>query len=293
MDFLSTIKQSFKSGNAVIRLIYVNVAVYVAYYLIHLIFTLFNLPVVDISSYLAVSSGIPDLLQKPWTLVTYMFFHEGFFHILFNMFALYWFGKLFLMYFNQKQATAIYFIGGIAGALIYILSFNIFPYFVLHYPSVLLLGASGSIMAIITAVAFYAPNMEMQMLFFGRVKLKWIALFFILTSFFGITSNNAGGELAHLGGALTGYLFVVSLRKGRDLTKGLNRLFDAVINLFSGRKLRVVKNKKSNKKMNDAEYNRYKAKNLEEIDRILDKIKSSGYESLSAEEKRKLFEQKK
>lgn len=293
MDFLSTIKQSFKTGNAVIRLIFVNVAVFVLFYLVSLVFTLFNLTAFDFSTYLAVPSAIPALLAKPWTLISYMFFHQNFFHILFNMIALYWFGQLFLMYFNQKQLTALYFIGGIAGAIIYILSFNFFPYFILHYPNVLLLGASGSIMAIITAVAFHAPNMEMQMLFIGRIKLKWIAIIFILTSFFGITSNNAGGELAHLGGALAGYLFVVSLRKGRDLTKGLNRIFDGITNLLKGRKLRVVKNRKEPKrKMNDAEYNMHKAKSMEEIDRILDKIKTSGYESLTAEEKRKLFEQK-
>lgn len=292
MNIFSSLKQNFNSGSSVIRLIYINIGIFVVFYLFQLILTLFDIPLFQLSSFISVPSNLQQLLVKPWTLISYMFFHENFFHILFNMFALYWFGKLFLIYFNEKQLTALYVIGGLAGAAVFILSFNIFPFFIHHFPQTVLLGASGSIMAIITAVAFQVPDLEMQMMFIGRIKLKWIAVFFILTSFFGITSNNAGGELAHLGGALTGYLFVVSLHKGKDFTKGLNRFIDVIYSLFGRKKLRVVKNQKG-KKMTDADFNRQKARNMEEIDRILDKIKKSGYDSLSNDEKRKLFEQKK
>jgi len=293
MDVFKNLQQSFKSGNAVIRLIYINVIVFALFYVVSLFFTLFNLPDYNITNYLAVSSSLGELLIRPWTLVSYMFFHQNVFHILFNMFALYWFGKLFLMYFSEKQLTALYLIGGVSGAIVFIASYNIFPYFVTHFQNVPMLGASGAIMAIITAVAFRTPNMEMQMLFIGRIKLKWIAVFFILTSFFGITSNNAGGELAHLGGALAGYIFVVSLRKGSDITRWLNGLFDWFVDIFRGRRLKVVKNKQAGKRMTDAEFNMQKARKMEDIDKILDKIKTSGYESLSAAEKQKLFEQKK
>ncbi len=293
MDLLASFKQAFKNGNAVLRLIFINAIVFVLFITVKIVFTLFNVNATGFAEYLAVPASMQMLLYKPWTLITYMFYHEGFFHVFFNMFTLFWFGKIFLMYFSEKQLNALYFIGGFSGAFVFIFSYNIFPYFAPVVPTSILLGASGSIMAIITAVAFRAPNMEMQMLFIGRVKLKWIAVFFILTSFFGITSNNAGGELAHLGGALAGYLFVVSLQRGKDFTKGINRIFDVIHNLFAGKKLKVVRGKSGNRKMSDAEFNVSKARNMQEIDRILDKIKTSGYESLSADEKRKLFEQKK
>jgi len=196
------------------------------------------------------------------------------------------------MYFSQKQLVNLYLIGGFAGALFYVLAYNIFPYFQPILYQSLLLGASGSIMAIIVASALQSPNMEMRMLLIGNIKLKYIAVFAILTSLFGITSNNAGGEIAHLGGALTAYIFIVSLRQGRDITKGLNKVLDAVYDLFKPRKLKVSsRNSSRNYKMSDAEFNVNKARKMEEIDKILDKIKTSGYDSLSTDEKKKLFEQ--
>jgi hypothetical protein len=148
-------------------------------------------------------------------------------------------------------------------------------------------------MAIILAVATKLPNMEMRMLFVGNVKLKYIAAFVVLTSFFGITSNNAGGEIAHLGGALTGYFFIVSLRQGKDITAWLNKGIDRIYDLLKPRKLKVKKNENyAGHKMSDVEYNQNKANRMKEIDRILDKIKVSGYDSLSADEKKRLFESK-
>jgi hypothetical protein len=221
-----------------------------------------------------------------------MFLHERLFHILFNMLALYWFGKLFLMYFTEKQMVSLYLIGGFAGALFYVVAYNVFPYFEPYVQLSLLMGASASVIAMIVAVAVQSPNMELRMLFIGNIKLKYIALFTVLTSFFGITSNNAGGEIAHLGGAFAGYIFIVSLRQGKDITKWLNKLLDALYNLFKPRKLKVVSSKKRGRStMSDAEFNMNKARRMAEIDHILDKIKTSGYESLSADEKKKLFEQ--
>jgi len=208
------------------------------------------------------------------------------------MLALYWFGKLFLMFSTEKQLVGLYVMGGFAGALFYVAAFNIFPYFEPVIQHTVLLGASASIMAIIVAAAMQSPNMELRMLFIGNIKLKYVAVIAVLASFFGITSNNAGGEIAHLGGALTGYFFVVSLRQGKDFTKWLNKLLDFFSDLFKPRKLKVKpNNKKGSSKMSDAEFNMNKARRMEEIDRILDKIKTSGYESLSSDEKKRLFEQ--
>ncbi len=220
-----------------------------------------------------------------------MFLHEGFFHLLFNMLSLYWFGKLFLIYFSEKQLVGLYLFGGLMGAFFYVGAFNLFPYYNPILTHSLLLGASGSIMAIIVASATQSPNMEMQLMFIGNMKLKYIALVAVLTSFFGITSNNGGGQLAHLGGALAGYYFVVSLRQGRDLTKGINCLLNFLANIFTAKKLKAKPNRSRTTPMSDAEFNANKARKMETIDRILDKIKTSGYESLSAEEKKRLFDQ--
>ena len=196
------------------------------------------------------------------------------------------------MYFSEKQLVGLYIIGGLLAALVYVGAYNLFPYYASSLHQVRLLGASGSIMAIILATAFRSPDMELQLLFLGSIKLKYIAIFFVLTSLFGITSDNGGGELAHLGGALAGYLFFVSLRQGKDLTKAVSRILDSVFNLFGPRKLKIKPNpNRRNSTMSDAEYNMNKVRKMAEIDRILDKIKTSGYESLSTEEKKRLFEQ--
>ena len=292
MDILENIKQTFRQGNSLIKLIYVNAAIFMLIKLTIIILLLFNISGDFIVSYLAIPADLTQLLHRAWTPITYMFFHEGFFHIFFNMIGLYWFGRIFLLFFSEKQLVGLYLLGGLIAALFYVVAFNIFPYYSPLIHESLLLGASGSIMAILLATTIKSPNMELQMLFLGNVKLKYIAIFYVLTSFFGITSANSGGELAHLGGALAGYFFVVSLRQGKDMTKFLNRILDIFTDLFRPRKLRVKQNPyRKNAPVSDAEFNMNKARKIAEIDRILDKIKTSGYDSLSAEEKKRLFEQ--
>jgi len=292
MNILDNIKQTFKQGSSLIKLIYINAGVFIILKLAVILLLLFNISGTFLVSYLAIPADLSMLAYRAWTPLTYMFLHEGFLHIFFNMFTLFWFGRIFLMYFSEKQLVGLYLLGGFMAALVYVASYNLFPYYAPSLHESLLLGASGSIMAIIVATAFRSPDMELQVLFLGSIKLKYIAIFFVLTSLFGITSTNGGGELAHLGGALAGYLFVVSLHQGKDLTKGLSRILDVISNLFGPRKLKVKHNPtRKSSTMNDAEFNMNKARKMVEIDKILDKIKSSGYESLSTEEKKKLFEQ--
>ena len=293
MNLLENIQQTFRQGNTLIKLIYINAAVFVLFHLIVISLKLFNVPGDFLLQYLAVPADVTQVLYRFWTLLTYMFLHEGFFHLFFNLLCLYWFGKMFLMYFSEKQLVGLYLIGGFLAAAFYIIAYNIFPYYNSLIYSSLLMGASGSVMAIIVATAVKSPNSEMRLLLIGAVKLKYISVAVVLISFFGITSKNGGGELAHLGGAFAGYLFAVSLNKGRDMTKWLNSLIDGLFSLFRPKKMKVSKKSAHYNKpqMNDGDYNRNKAERMAEIDRILDKIKSSGYESLSAEEKRKLFEQ--
>jgi len=292
MNFWNIVKQQFRDGDSLIRLIFINVSLFVALKIVSILFLLFNLNFTLASSVLSAPAYFPALLDVAWSPFTYMFYHEEELHILFNMLTLYWFGRLFLMFFTSKQLVALYIMGGLFGYVFFAGAYNLFPYFQSSIQGGVLLGASGSIMAIILAAATKSPDMQMRFMLLGNVKLKYIALVAVLVSFFGITSNNAGGEIAHLGGALMGYLFVVSLRQGSDITAWLNKLIDFIYDLFKPRRLKIKKNKSfAGRKMTDAEFNQRKASRMHEIDRILDKIKSSGYDSLSAQEKRQLFEQ--
>jgi membrane associated rhomboid family serine protease len=292
MNVFNNIKQAYKQGNSLTKLIYINVVVFLILKIVDILLLLFNIQGGFILPYLAVPADLTQLLYHIWTPFTYMFLHEGFLHIFFNLVSLYWFGKIFLMFFSEKQLVGLYLTGGLLAALFYIAAFNIFPYFAENLHRSILLGASGSIMAIIVATAIKSPNMELQLMFIGGIKLKYIALVVVLMSFFGITSDNGGGQLAHLGGALAGYLFIVSLQQGKDITKGMTGILDAINTIFHPRKLKVKPNKsRSNIPMSDAEFNANKARKMVQIDQILDKIKTSGYESLSAEEKKRLFEQ--
>jgi len=292
MNISDNIKLTFQQGSSLLRLIYINAAVFVLINIVIISMQLFRLDGSYILTYLAVPADFKQLLFRPWTPASYMFLHESFWHILFNMLNLFWFGKIFLLFFSEKKLVGLYLLGGLLAALFYVAAFNIFPFYADGLQKSILLGASGSIMAIIVATAVKSPNMELQLMFIGGIKLKFIAIGVVLISAFGITSNNGGGQIAHLGGALAGYLFVVSLQQGRDLTKGLNWMLDAINNLFRPRKLKVKPNKTRNRStMSDADFNINKARKMDQINQILDKIKTSGYESLSAEEKKRLFDQ--
>lgn len=284
---ISDLKKRFNQGSLLLQLIYINVGVFVLLRLLMVVLTLFNIPTAEWLTYIELSSDPYNLLFRPWTLFTYMFLHIEAIHILFNMLWLYWFGQMFLQYFNARQMGGLYFLGGIAGAFLYILSYNIFPYFVAIASDSFLIGASASILAIVTAVAFYVPNKEVNLLLIGRIKIKWIAVFSILIDLLSITSNNAGGNIAHLGGAFVGYLFAIRIAQGKDVTASLNKVIDAVVNIFKPRpKLKVTYKRTET----DYQYNSRKQEKEANINAILERIKRSGYSSLTAEEKKRLFE---
>ena len=211
-----------------------------------------------------------------------MFYHEDFFHFIFNILNLYWFGKIFLIYFDQKKLVSIYILGGIIGGLTYFAVYNLFP---AVFAPAILMGASASIIAIMISVAFYAPNFRVNLLFIGEVKLIYIGIFSILLYVILIASSNAGGNLAHLGGALLGYLWAANYKRGKDFLSGFTRLLDSFLMLFKRRNLKVA----HKRPLNDFEYNKSKLLNQKEIDRILDKISKSGYDKLTKEEKDTLF----
>ncbi|OFY62228.1 MAG: rhomboid family intramembrane serine protease, partial [Bacteroidetes bacterium RBG_13_43_22] len=234
----------------------------------------------------AVPSSLRALLVKPWTLITYMFTHKDIWHILFNMLWLYWFGRIFLEYLDQRKLTAVYLVGGICGAVLYILSFNIFPVFKGVINESVAIGASASVMAVVIAIAVYVPDYTVNLFLLGRIKIKYIALgIFVLTTVMDF-SVNSGGKLAHMGGAVFGYLYTISLRRGHDIGRGINRVIDFFATLFKPRKKLKVTYKKP---ASDNEYKKAKADRQERINMILDKISKGGYDSLTKEEKAVLF----
>jgi membrane associated rhomboid family serine protease len=219
---------------------------------------------------------LPKLATRFWTPLTYMFMHAGIFHILFNMLWFYWFGQIFEEYLGNKRTLGLYIMGGLAGAALFILSFNTLPIFAHGVAfSGALVGASASVMAIMVATATLLPNYTVSLILIGPVKLKWLVLFFIVIDFFGIAGPNAGGEIAHLGGGLMGFVYIKQLQAGHDWIGSIAAIFKPKS------KLKVVS---SNPSRGSSGIPRQ-----EEIDHILDKISKSGYDSLSKQEKEILF----
>jgi membrane associated rhomboid family serine protease len=291
MSIADEIKQSFKSGSTLTKLIYINLAVFLVVKLIGVFYFLFKIDDgFSLVNWLAVPADLTNLIQKPWTIFTYMFLHEDFLHILFNVLWLYWFGQIFLHYFDQKKLVSVYLLGGIAGAFIYILTFNIFPVFADILPISSALGASASVIAIVIAVSVYAPNHTIHLLFIGPVRLKYIALITILIDVISIASTNAGGHLAHLGGAMFGYFYILQLKRGNNITRFFDRFMDWLFSIFKPKpKIKIT----YKRPVNDIEYNKANAQKQAEIDKILDKIAQSGYESLTKKEKEVLFKNSK
>lgn len=272
------------------KFIFINVAVFLAIHAVGVVATLFRLESLNPLPFLAVPSQINTLLIRFWTLFTYMFVHVGFMHILFNMLWLYWFGKIFLSYFNDRTLGSLYVIGGFAGALLYIVAFNTIPYY-LDLGHGVMIGASASVMAVVMAAAFYRPETSLNLLFFGRVKIIYIALIVFFIDFLSLGSGeNPGGHVAHIGGAVIGYLFAMQYKKGKDFTLPISRFLDSIANLFKKRKVKGVHKVVYKKAESDYDYNYRKTEQSKKIDAILDKLKQSGYNSLSSEEKRQLFD---
>lgn len=286
MDITGDIKRTFKEGSALTRLIYINLGVFIVVKLIGVLFYLAGQPF-SLVEWLAVPSHFDELIAKPWTPVTYMFLHEGFLHILFNILGLYWFGKLFLYHFEDQKLISVYLLGGLAGALIYLVAFNVSPAF--QSVRGLMLGASASVFAILVAVAAYDPNREIHLFFIGRFPLKYVAGFYVLLSVISISTDNPGGNLAHVGGAVWGWFYIYQLRRGKDWGAGLVKLIDKIPDLFKPKNNMKVTYKKPPR--DDYEYNHQQNVKQDEINHILDKIAKSGYESLTKKEKEILFKQ--
>jgi len=297
---LDETKAFFSRKSVLQRLLLINVAVFLIVNIAGLFFWLFrtpnhpeNIPDISLLTYFfAVPADPGALMEHPWSIFTYMFLHEDFLHLLFNMIVLYFSGRIFMEYLNDRKLLTTYILGGIAGAVFYIAAFNFFPVFDESISVSVALGASASVLAILIAVATYVPDYSVILLFFGRIKLKYLVLVFILIDLLSIKQGNAGGHIAHLGGAFWGFAYVQMLKHGSKFSINLSLFnMDWLKKMFTFK--RSVKNgeraTKAERPVTDEDYNFQKKKNQEKIDKILEKISKSGYGSLSRDEKELLF----
>jgi membrane associated rhomboid family serine protease len=289
MSILEDLKLQFNIGGITTKLIFWNVLLFVIPNVAEAILRLFGFDLNHLS-YVGLSSDPSQLLWKPWSIISYAFFHAGLMHIIFNMMMLNFAGRIFLTFFTQKQLLGLYFAGGIFAGIIYILCYMFFPALVNINAN--LVGASASIMAILFAAVAYAPLMEIRLFIFGNVKLWHIAIVLVILDLLQLSTENTGGHLAHLGGAFFGYIYISQLKAGRDLVSWIANIPDYVAALFG-------KNKKTPLKKVHRNYTPTEPKTVskivrkdkvqQQIDEILDKISRSGYDSLTKEEKEFLF----
>lgn len=309
--FIDNLRSRYAAATVPVRFVMVNVAVFVIVRVLALVCLLFAVDAMPAIELLEMPSNPVKFLHQPWSVISYMFLHYDVMHILFNMLWLYWFGAMFHQIFGTRRFVGLYFLGGIGGALLYMLAYNVLPLF--SSTEGLLLGASASVLAIVAATAVRQPDYKVGLLFFGQISLKWIAIVTIFIDVISIGSSNAGGHIAHLGGALTGAAFALADRRGTDITAWFNRAIDRLVNLTRRRPRVKVGNfhnspftrtkqqprddnrrqprddRQQDERDNGRRHTMTPAEEAE-MDEILKKIKLSGYSSLTAEEKRRLFE---
>jgi len=290
MNMLQDLKQQYQIGDMATKLIFWNILLFALPSVVFALLKLFAISI-DYYQYVGLSEDVTSLVSKPWTIISYNFFHSGIVHLIFNMLMLHFAGRLFSTYFTQKQLFSVYILGGVFGGMVYILSYLFLP--MLANQKALLVGASASIMAIVFATTTYQPYMNLRLALIGNVQLWHIALVFLVLDLIQLPLENTGGHLAHLGGAFFGFVYIKALKGGFDLGSGLHLVLDRILNLFSPKQKTPFKKVHTNRqsKTNAKSGPRIvtKDKNQQQIDEILDKISQSGYDSLTKEEKEFLF----
>lgn len=286
-NITDSVKAFFNQKSALSRLMLINISIWIICLFISVFTWLFNISDISfVTKLFAVPADISSLAEKPWSIFTYMFLQEEFWHLFFNMLMLYYGGQIFLQFFSQKQLLLTYIFGGLVGALFFILAFNAFPVFENTKTYAFALGSSASVLSILIAAATYQPEYRLNLFLLGQVKMKWIAIIFVVIDLLSIPKGNSGGHIAHLGGALWGFLYAYLLKKDFDFY------------LIFKRKARIkVKTRNAHnyhqRPKTDEQYNAERAQEQEETDKILEKIAKNGYSSLSEKEKEFLFRQSK
>ena len=296
-SFWDSITAKYKQGTIVTRLIFINTGIFLVLRLTLVLLGLFKVEGSGFMDYLEMPSSLPQFLLTPWTAFTYMFVHLDLMHILFNMLWLFFFGGMFLRWFSPRQLGGLYIIGGLFGAFFFAVFYNLLPAF--QGVNASLMGASASILALGIAVAFYRPDEPVSLFLLGTIKLKWLAIVMVVMDVLSLNGSNAGGSMAHLGGAVAGLVFGLTLRQNIDITRWINPFIDGLTNLFRPRpKMKVTYQRSKSEQTYKApdveqEYRDNRKAEMDRLDTILDKIKKSGYDSLTAQEKQYLFESSK
>jgi membrane associated rhomboid family serine protease len=285
MNIIDDLKLQYKMGGIVTQLIFWNAALFVFPWLFFALLSLFGVNI-DYIHYVSLSSNPTHLLWKPWSLLSYAFFHSGIMHIIFNMIVLNFAGRLFMTYFTSKQLLGLYILSAIFAGICYILVFYVLN---INAPIV---GASAAIMAILVATTTYHPLMDLRLLIIGNVKLWHITAVIIIVDLMQLRSENMGGHISHLSGAFFGFIFIKLLQNGTDLSTVVTRIIDFFANLFKKNTSTPFKKVHKNySKPLEKSVSKIvtKDKSQQQIDEILDKISQSGYDSLTKEEKEFLF----
>ncbi len=289
-SFWDNLKARYQSGDVVVKLIYINVLVFLVQALFLFVCKLFGLNAGISLLWLKLPASFGALLLRPWSLFTYMFLHGGLTHLIFNMLWLYFFGRWFLRHFDARQLLTVYLLGGLMGGAFYILGFNFIPYYRNLVESSTLVGASAAVLALTLALACYRPDEELNLMFFGRIRMKWLAVVMIVIDILSLTGDNGGGSLAHLGGALLGAMYGLSARRSTFFQGWFSKSPKKSKARNTGRKsYHSGHNEQANITV-DQEYRDMRKAEEDRLDKILDKIKTSGYDSLTKEEKTFLFE---
>ena len=275
----------FKQFSIVLKIIVINTLIFLIVYLGSFFFKLSPSTLV---SWFVLPTSFLEIVCQPWSFVTYAFLHAGFWHLFWNMYLLYWFGLYVLNLFTSKRFLTIYLLGAINGGLFYVLAYNLFPVF--NNISSNLMGASAAVLAIVIFIATYTPD-AMVRIFTFRIKLWQIGLVMVLLDLFQLpSSGNAGGLIAHMGGAIFGYVYAIHLKKGNDIGIWFENFMDLLVNLFKSNKYKHFKQVHKTKQSAPKNTKRNPTTNYQiKIDRILDKIGKSGYDSLTKAEKDFLF----
>lgn len=281
MSRIDTLRQRFSQFNIAEKLILINVVCFVIPFFLRSIFFLFDLPAQSFFSFFELPASIGDFIYQPWSLFTYGFLHDSIGHIFWNMLLLYYASQFFLNLFSTQRFINVYFMGILLGGLVFILSYAVFPAFKNQSPQ--MVGASAGVMAVLIFSCTYMPTQEVRLLFFN-VKLMYIGMALVIVDVLQIPAGNAGGHLAHIGGAALGYIYAQQLQNGIDIGSGFERLWKWLAALFTAQP-----NMKTVHRTPRRNSKRSVQSDQEKIDRILDKISASGYDSLTKEEKELLF----
>lgn len=280
------IKDKLKHLNVFEKIMALNVLVFFIGWLIQVIR---RIPRQESLTWLELPSNLSDFIVKPWSIITYGFTHYGFFHLLFNMFILYFISRTMVNLFPRKQSLNIYFLGIIAGGITFLLTYSLFPSIFTGNIGALV-GASAGVNALLIFICAYMPYREARF-FTIKIKLWYIGVAIVVFDLIGFFSGvNQGGRIAHLGGSLLGYVYATQLLKGKDIGEGFGKLMDSIANLFKPKSTLKTVHRTKKKPFaghNKDEFNEFN--NQKKIDLILDKISKSGYESLTKEEKAFLF----